>query len=190
MKRISGNDSIGMVIIVMLVLSILWSYFNRSFQLYQRMNYPIRINGEVIKTFDLKYDGNGSIIQESVKKIEAIVGPNETLTAFPEGLMFNYLSRRQSASAYTAFLPTFFAVFGNDILRSLQERPPDFVLLVERSTSEYGYKYFGVDYATEVMKWIKANYVEITQVGKRPFVGEGFGIVIMKRTSSQPKQEM
>jgi hypothetical protein len=132
----------------------------------------------------------GRVVQETVNEIEAVAGKDETLTAFPEGLMFNYLTRRQSASAYTAFLPTFFAVFGETILESLQQKPPDFVLLVERSTMEYGYGYFGRDYAAEVLDWIRQNYVEISQIGKKPLSGEGFGVVIMKRMSSQPKGEM
>jgi hypothetical protein len=184
MKRVSGNATIGMVPIVILTLCVLWSYFDRSLGLYRVINYPIRSGNEVIKTYDLKYADMGRVIQETINRIEAVVGQDETLTAFPEGLMFNYLTRRQGASRYTAFLPTFFAVFGNTILTSLQERPPDFVLLVERSTPEHGYEYFGVDYATEVLGWIKKNYVEVSQSGKRPFSGEGFGIVLMKRISS------
>ena len=129
-------------------------------------------------------------MQETIKRIEALVGQDETLTAFPEGLMFNYLTRRQSASTYTAFLPTFFAVFGDTILESLQQNPPDFLLLVERSTMEYGYRYFGGDYAAEVLDWIRLNYVEISQIGKKPFSGEGFGVVLMKRMSYQPRKDV
>jgi hypothetical protein len=51
---------------------------------------------------------------------------------------------------------------------------------VERSTSEHGYAYFGIDYANEVLRWISQNYTEISRIGQRPFSGEGFGIVIMK----------
>ena len=181
MKRISGNATIGMVPIFILFLCVLWPYFDRSFGMYQLVNYPIRSNHEVIMSFDLKYADTGEIIQQTVDEIQTVVGQNETLTAFPEGLMFNYLARRQSASPYTAFLPTFFSVFGNTIIESLQKRPPDFVLLVERSTIEYGYPYFGADYATEALDWIRDNYVEISQIGKKPFSGEGFGVVIMKR---------
>ncbi|MBW1742173.1 MAG: hypothetical protein JRJ47_01925 [Deltaproteobacteria bacterium] len=181
MKRVSGSATIGMVPIVLLTLCVLWSYFDRSLGLYRIINYPIRSGSEMIKTFDPKYAHMGRVIQESINMIERVVGQDKTLTAFPEGLMFNYLTRTQSASPYTAFLPTFFAVFGDTILESLQERPPDFVLLVERSTPEHGYTYFGVDYATEVLQWIKKDYVEISRAGERPFSGEGFGIVIMKR---------
>jgi hypothetical protein len=123
------------------------------------------------------------VIQEAIDKIGVVVKPDETLTVFPEGLMFNYLARRESGSLYTAFLPTFFAVFDRAILESLQKDPPDFVLLVERSTWEYGYRYFGTDYATDVLQWLKKNYIEISQMGKKPLSGEGFGIALMKRTS-------
>jgi hypothetical protein len=181
MKRVSGSATIGMVPIVVLTLCVLWSYFDRSLGLYRIINYPIRSGSEMIKTFDPEYAHTGSVIQESIDMIEGVVGQGKTMTAFPEGLMFNYLTRTQSASPYTAYLPTFFSVFGDTILKSLQEKPPDFVLLVERSTLEHGYAYFGIDYATEVLGWIRENYVVIFQAGEKPFSGQGFGIVIMKR---------
>jgi hypothetical protein len=184
MKRTTGDARIGLIPVMILIGCVLWSYCGRSFALYRIVDYPIKSNGEVINSFDPKYGNSGQVVQEAVDKIRAVVAQDETLTAFPEGLMFNYLARRQSASAYTAFLPTFFSVFGGAILSSLQEKPPDFVLLVERSTIEHGHAYFGVDYATEVLRWIKENYMEISQIGKEPLSGEGFGIVIMKRISS------
>jgi hypothetical protein len=190
MKRVSGNASVGMVPIVILVVCVMWSYFDRSLGLYRVINYPIRSGNEVIMTFDLEYANTGHVIQETINTIEAAVGEDETLTAFPEGLMFNYLTRRQSASPYTAFLPTFFAVFGKTIMKSLQERSPDWVLLVERSTLEYGYAYFGVDYSSEVLDWIGQNYVEVSQIGEKPFSGQGFGVVIMKRMPFQSKRDV
>ncbi len=184
LKRITGDVRMGMIPVVVMVVCTLYSYFFQSFIMYSIIDYPIKKNHEVIKSFDLRSSDTGRVIQEALDKIGVVVEPDETLTAFPEGLMFNYLTRRESASPYTAFLPTFFAVFDGAILESLQEKPPDFVLLVERSTWEYGYRYFGVDYATDVLQWIEENYIEISQIGKKPFSGEGFGIVIMKRTSS------
>ncbi|MBW1858764.1 MAG: glycosyltransferase family 39 protein [Deltaproteobacteria bacterium] len=184
MKRITGDARFGMIPVIVLILFTLYSYFSHSVRQYNLIDYPIKSDHEVIKTFDLRYSDIGQIIQQAIDKINVVVEPDETFTVFPEGLMFNYLTRRESASPYTAFLPTFFSVFHGDILESLQEKPPDFVLLVERSTVEYGYRYFGIDYAADVFRWIEENYVEIVQIGKKPFSGEGFGIVIMKRMSS------
>lgn len=184
MNRTTGDSRFGMIPVIVLVLFTLYSYFFHSVRQYSLIDYPIKSDHEVIKTFDIRYADTGRIIQEAIDKINVVVEPDETFTVFPEGLMFNYLTRRESPSPYTAFLPTFFSVFHGDILESLQEEPPDFILLVERSTSEYGYRYFGIDYAAEVLDWIKENYVEISQMGRRPFSGEGFGIVLMKRISS------
>ncbi len=184
MRRITGEARIGMILVMTVLVCVMYSYFFQSFGLYSLMDYPIKSNGEVMKSFDLRHADTGQVIQHTIDQIKVNVEPHQTLTVFPEGLMFNYLTRRQSGSAYTAFLPTFFAVFKDAILGSLQERPPDFVLLVERSTWEYGYEYFGVDYAHEVFQWIQENYIQISQIGKTPFSGEGFGIIFMKRLSN------
>lgn len=183
MRRITGSARLGTIPLIVAIVCILYAYFHHSFMIYDYVNYPIRSDHEAIKSFDLRYTDTGRIIQEAIDRIGVLVQPDETLTVFPEGLMFNYLTRRRSASPYTAFLPTFFSIFDRAILESLRQKPPGFVLLVERSTSEYGYRYFGTDYAADVFQWIEENYTEIQQIGKKPFSGEGFGIVIMKRIS-------
>jgi len=143
----------------------------------------------VIKTFDLRNENIGGIIEDALSQIGGFVKPSETFTVFPEGLMFNYLTHRESPSPYTAFIPPFLIAFGDSILESFQKEPPDFVLLVERPTLEYGFKYFGKDYGAEIFHWIKENYSEICQIGKKPLSGQGFGIIIMKRMSSQALQQ-
>ena len=69
MKRISGSATIGMVPVVILTMCVLWSYFDRSFALYQAIDYPIRSGSEMIKTFDPKYADTGRVIQDTINKI-------------------------------------------------------------------------------------------------------------------------
>lgn len=189
MRKISNSAQIGSMLVIIIVTCMIYSHFTCSLTLYSLVDSPIRSKQGVIKTFDLRNENIGGIIEDALSQIGGFVKPSETFTVFPEGLMFNYLTQRESPSPYTAFIPPLLIEFGDSILESFRKEPPDFVLLVERPTIEYGLKYFGKDYGTEIFHWIKENYSEICQIGKKPLSGQGFGIIIMKRMSSQALQQ-
>jgi 4-amino-4-deoxy-L-arabinose transferase-like glycosyltransferase len=185
MRRFSGDAKIGMVPVTVLILCILYSHIYSSVRFYHLANAPIRINQDVMKIFDPIYKNEAEVIENAVAKIESLVKPDETFTAFPEGIIFNYLSRRESPIPYTHFLPPILAEYGDSVLASLRQAPPDFALLVERPTLEYGDScmYFGKDYGGDIAEWLNQSYVEVCQVGKKPLSGEGFGVTIMQRRS-------
>lgn len=185
MTKFSGDAKIGMVPVTVLIFCILYSHIYSSVRFYHLANAPIRINQDVMKIFDPIYENKAEVIEDVVARIECLVKPEETFTAFPEGIILNYLSRRESPIPYTHFLPPILTAYGDSVLASLRQTPPDFALLVERPTLEYGDSrmYFGKDYGMDIAKWINQNYVEVCQVGKKPLSGEGFGVTIMQRRS-------
>jgi hypothetical protein len=82
------------------------------------------------------------------------------------------------------FMMTEEIVFGEEVvLASLQRRPPDYVLLVHKDTSEFGYWTFGDDpyYGLRIMTWINRHYEPAALIGAEPFAGSTFGIKVLKR---------
>jgi hypothetical protein len=127
-------------------------------------------------------DGRGQVLQLATDDIARRLRADQTLVAFPEGSMLNYLARRANPTPHSYFVP--FAVLrdGEDrMLESLARQPPDMVALVHLNTAEEGARFFGQDYGRQLNAWIVANYREVRQVGARPFTGRGFGIVLMER---------
>jgi len=115
-----------------------------------------------------------------LERIEKIMGKNETFVAFPEGALYNYLARRDNPTPYYDFKPVPVEIWGNLYFASLKKFPPDYVLLVERDTSDCGPRYFGHDYAFELYSWIKDDYKILSQEGS-PLSGSGYGVAIAKR---------
>jgi hypothetical protein len=75
-------------------------------------------------------------------------------------------------------------VFGEDVmLDAFGRRPPDYVLLVHKNTSEFGFGAFGDDprYGRRIMEWVRPRYEPVALFGAEPFVGQAFGIRILKR---------
>lgn len=75
----------------------------------------------------------GRVLAGALERLEALLGPDETLLVLPEGASLNYWLRRRNPSRYSLYLPPEIATFGEpEILSDWQGHPPDWVALVHR----------------------------------------------------------
>ncbi|MFP4057003.1 MAG: hypothetical protein ACLF0G_09060 [Candidatus Brocadiia bacterium] len=110
------------------------------------------------------------------------VGREETLAVLPEGAMVNYLARRPNPTPYVKFAPPEWIMFGRDRwLAAFQTSPPDAVLLVHKDSSEYGFRFFGRDYARDLGAWLAARYRGVARAGAVPLRGREFGLLVLRR---------
>lgn len=127
-------------------------------------------------------DARGAAVEAARALIERHLGPDDTLVVLPEGVMLDYLTRRRNPTPILNFVPTEFAIFGEErILSALRDAPPDFVLLFHRDTTEFGPRFFGRDYARETMRWIRSTYRETALLGARPLESDRFGLLLLER---------
>ena len=107
---------------------------------------------------------------------------NETIAVMPEGVMVNYLLRRENPSKYTFYEPSDVMMFGEDkILASFVANPPDYVVYIHKDTSQFGVRYFGQDYAQKMHAWVLANYNVVGRIGPPPFTSPDGGILVFAR---------
>lgn len=142
-----------------------------------RLHYPVGDGADRILT-----DERGPVVNAALREIEDRVSPSQTLVVLPEGIMINYLSRRISSIPYTNFLPGDLRIFGEPAVTSaLRDRPPDWILLVDRDSSEYGPRWFGQDYAHGMGELLKASYRPCVTLGAQPMTGRGFGATLFEK---------
>jgi len=116
-------------------------------------------------TAAFRTDARGDVIKGMLGAIEEQVGPEQTLAVLPEGVMLNFLSGRRNPTPYVNFMPPEFALFGEAaMLEAFRASPPDFVVLVNRSTDEYDVKGFGRDFGVRLHAWVRQNYVEAARI--------------------------
>jgi hypothetical protein len=131
-------------------------------------------------------DERGVAVDKVSDALRGIVSPDQTLAVLPEGAMFNYLLRRRNPTGYThvtAVLPAGAGAFGEDAIeRAFTEHPPDFILLVHKDTSEFGFRFFGRDYGQELFRWIQREYEPIVTWYAAPLQDERFGVRLLRRT--------
>jgi hypothetical protein len=126
----------------------------------------------------------GSALTAALDWIDGHVPREATLTALPEGVMINYLTRRDSPTRYINFMPPEALIFGEHAMAvSLAARPPAFLLLVHKDTTEYGFAAFGStpEYGGEILPWVRRNYRTVEVIGRSPAAADGFGIEILER---------
>jgi hypothetical protein len=131
-------------------------------------------------------DGRGCFVQQALGEIGRRIAPDETLAVLPEGAMVNFLARRSNPTPYLNFMPLEIAVFGEErMLAAYRAHPPDWILLVHRDASEFGLRFFGVDYAKDFAAWIVESYEDTLLLGDPPFEGPYFGMRLLRRRSAR-----
>jgi hypothetical protein len=135
-------------------------------------------------------DGRGIYVDRAVDLVQQVVPPDKTLACFPEGIMINYLARRVAPTPYVNFNPPDLLLFAEkNMLGALRRRPPDFILIVHKQTSEFGVNFFGRDYGRAIYQWIATHYraepVPI-DLGALPLRDSRFGIRLMVPTAPPP----
>jgi hypothetical protein len=129
----------------------------------------------------------GRALQDVLTSLKGLAAPGDTLAVLPEGVMVNYLTRLDSPLPVVNLMPPELLAFGQDeILRALIANAPDFVVLIQRDTSEYGYPPFGTDrrYGLEIVRWLRAHYEDVRIVGRQPTGGSDVHVQLLKRTPS------
>lgn len=115
--------------------------------------------------------------------IPANIRPDQTLAVLPEGAMLNYLMRRANPTPYLVFMAEMDA-FGEDaMLAAYRKSPPDFIVLVQRDTDEYGDGWWGErkGFGRDMMAWVRASYEPVHLIGAPPFTSGEFGIQFLQR---------
>ena len=124
----------------------------------------------------------GPAVVSALRQLERTTAPTDRLVVLPEGVMLNYLARRENPIAYANFMPPEMILFGEQrMLGALAANPPELTALVAKGTSEYGFAIFGRDYGRDIARFVNANYRPLFTAGGKPFVQREFGISFFRR---------
>ncbi len=168
------------VLAALVVYQVRW-----SLEVYSAKDYTLGKGGDAIVTYSPNISSPNLVTAEALRWIDANLPPQATFVAMPEGIMLNYLTRHATTMPVINLMMTEMIAFGeSSMVASLDRHPPDYVLLVDKNTSEFGVGEFGSDpnYGEHIMHWVDAHYDTVTVLGNEPLRGRGFGIKIMKHT--------
>ena len=109
--------------------------------------------------------------------------PDTTVAVLPEGVMLNYLSRRETPTRYINFMPPELAMYGEAaIVDALRTSPPDLIVLMHKRAGLYGTPDFGTDYGRALDAFAREHYRHLETWGGEPFdPATRFGISVWER---------
>jgi hypothetical protein len=88
--------------------------------------------------------------------------------ALPEGSSLNFLADRAAPLRYEVVTPGFLSEAEEQrSIQAMQEKNVEFVLLINRPTSEFGPRVIGRDYCKTLMGWIEENYFPVAVFGEK-----------------------
>lgn len=146
-------------------------------------NMAIGSEADRMWTYGAEVEANLGNLPDAIDWVEKTVGEDESVLVLPEGVIINYLTRRPSGSRFIYYTPAEMLIFGEEtVVESLRQSPPDYVMLVDREMSEFGYGAFGSDgYGDRILSWVSEHYEPVVQFGGQPFISDQSGIVGLKR---------
>ncbi|MBN1470140.1 MAG: glycosyltransferase family 39 protein [Syntrophaceae bacterium] len=176
-----GNKNVVISFSGLFILLTLLFYLDFTKNVYDMKNYPVAQGRDRFLTYDDNFFNYGPVLTKTLEFIDKSMSLQDTFIVIPDGIMLNYLSRRNNPSRYFEFTPNFVEATGEEnIINDISRNRPSFIILTKKNTSEHGAQYFGADYARNIYSWITDNYDKVISIGDDTLTGNDFGIAIMK----------
>jgi hypothetical protein len=101
---------------------------------------------------------HGRTIAEATAWLGEHAESGQTLVVVPEGAMINYLSRLRNPTRFDLYLPDWVQAFEQQMTHDWSSAKPDWVVWIDRDTSELGSATFGQTYAPELGRILRDEY--------------------------------
>ena len=160
-------------------------FAGQSRQLLQLKTHAIGEGRDRFLAFPAPTDPTGELVGSASDWLRAAPGgATATLLVLPEGEMINYLARRPSPVAPFFFFSA--ATSGGReaaIVRDLEQRPPDWIVLVSRDLREYGVQRYGEspEQGGQILDWAGDRYEVTATFGGDPLDFRQRGLMILRR---------
>lgn len=158
-------------------------YLGISQNIYRLKTLRVGSGGDAIFALEPAADWRGKALDDALRAMAA-TPRDATVAVFPDGVMINYLLRRENPTPHLGMtLPEILSVGEGVILRTYEMASPDYILLVHKDSAEYGVPLFGSDprNGQAIMDWVGRRYSTVEVIGRTPLHEGGYGIAILKR---------
>lgn len=123
-------------------------------QLRKKTEFVITPRGDISS-----YSSAVKTTQELVNYVAQNTSKKDKIIILPETPFVNFLMDRDSDNYYNSLIPLYFEVFGEqNIIKHFKNTKPEFIVLTNRDTEDYGFKYICVDYAHNFCKFVANDY--------------------------------
>lgn len=106
------------------------------------------------------YTKDGKLTEAAIGLVFDNTNSQDRVVVLPEGSIINFITDRKGDNTYYNLSPLFYYdVFGEErVLKHFKENLPEYFLILPIDNREYGYSFFGRDYAQKFNEIILENY--------------------------------
>ncbi len=126
-------------------------------------------------------------INQTIDFINLNVKPHESIWIIPEGIMINFLTKRPYNGFYENVTEPYIQAFGEEkIISDIDKNPPDYIMVNNRDSIDYGYQYICKDYGKKICEYVRKKYTLITTLsGKKDDEGVFYMIIYKHLTKTR-----
>ena len=158
------NEKILKTMLVMIMLVLFVSQLTAEVMSFEKYQGSLKTQRGVLLA-----GGKNSPEVILTQMLEQITKDTDRVVILPEGHMINFLINRKSDDMYNNFIPMYVEAFGEqDIINHYAQNKPDYFVLSNRDTIEYGKEFICKDYAMDLCDWIFNNYALLYKISGMP----------------------
>ena len=100
---------------------------------------------------------------------------NDKIIILPETQFLNFLTKRVGDNLYDSLTPMYFETFGEEkIINHFAETKPEYFILNNRNTADYGKRYICDDYGKQFCNFVKNDYKNVATFGEKQYILQVF----------------
>jgi hypothetical protein len=184
-----GQGEIFRAVATLVLLGGVAVHLGVSHGFYRLKDFTIGSGGDTLVTFGPKVRWQEAAVSDALRRLRA-TPRKSTLAVVPEGVIINYLARRENPTPYINLMPPEIGAFGEvAVLDAFASTPPDYIILLHKDMAEYGVGVFGTDarYGLRLMKWIRGHYITAEVHDHAPLTEGGGRVEILKVADAQAR---
>jgi hypothetical protein len=150
--------------------------------------FPTHINEVPVETPIGKiftHPAEAILVPEMISFVRAQAAAGKRVLILPEFPMLYAMTGTESASRWYELVPGMLdSADEKQLTADAESQHVEYVIVTNRSTFEYGYPYFGIDWGKDIYRWIDNNFEQSGEFGKfERRIDAPFSALIYKRRS-------
>jgi len=160
-KRLARTERLHLINCFMVVAVIWFLLVPLPVHFYK----PTRVETPIGATFT--DPDKAAVVPQMISFVRAQAAAGKRVLILPEFPMLYVMGGTESPSRWYELTPGMLdSADENQLIADAESQHVEYVIVTNRSTFEYGYPYFGIDWGKDIYRWINSNFEPSGEFGK------------------------
>lgn len=110
-------------------------------------------------------------LNEAIDYLKNNTNETDSVVVIPETMYLNFVTKRSADNVFDSLTPMYFETFGEEfIINHFEKTRPEYFILNNRDTSDYGKRYICSDYGKQFCRFVEEKYTNTATFGDGQYV--------------------